>query len=388
MMTRLLTALFLLASLTLLVSSAAAQAPGSRCSSDITPIGPFPRIPGMNCWTQGTTGEVGLTYCKVRPASCPSDNAPRQTRCLWCEAHGGLPISFGDGNTFITQSDLALPGIGGGLSLSRVWNSTWPSDLTAFQMGIFGMNWRSTYEERVFVADDGGIKYSRADGSFWSFGSLSSGTAQISAPANEGVGIATTDQQCDSWGTTCWPTHWRITFKNGEQRLFDMNNEYLISITDRNGNVTRLTYDAQNRLSTVTDPAGRTVTFSYPNTNASLVSSVTSVAGTVTYTYNGNLLSKVTHPDGTFVTFEYGANNLITAVKDTDGKVLEAHTYDELCRGLTSSRANGIESITVTYPQDDSRWSVPGSTSSLLDGSGRTVQYRNCQPYIVAGGSY
>ena len=42
---------------------------------------------------------------------------------------------------------------------------------------------------------------------------------------------------------------------------------------------------------------------------------------------------------------------LITAVTDSNGKILESHTYDGLGRGLTSSRANGVEAVSVTYGQ-------------------------------------
>jgi hypothetical protein len=45
MISRCFLALFLVATFTLLVSPAAAQASGSRSGSDIIPIGPFPRIP-------------------------------------------------------------------------------------------------------------------------------------------------------------------------------------------------------------------------------------------------------------------------------------------------------------------------------------------------------
>jgi hypothetical protein len=41
---------------------------------------------------------------------------------------------------------------------------------------------------------------------------------------------------------------------------------------------------------------------------------------------------------------------MITAVMDSAGKVLESHTYDSKGRGLTSSRAGGVEAITVSYP--------------------------------------
>jgi YD repeat-containing protein len=87
-----------------------------------------------------------------------------------------------------------------------------------------------------------------------------------------------------------------------------------------------------------------------------LVTQVTSnpAAGlSLTYTYDTSTpprLVKVTKPDNTFMTFEYASHSLVSAVKDIQGKILESHTYDDFGRGLTSSRAGGVESITVTYP--------------------------------------
>ena len=57
----------------------------------------------------------------------------------------------------------------------------------------------------------------------------------------------------------------------------------------------------------------------------------------------------VTKPDLTTVSFQYGSNSLISAVLDSSGKVLESHTYDSSGRGLTSSRAGGVEALTVSY---------------------------------------
>jgi YD repeat-containing protein len=148
---------------------------------------------------------------------------------------------------------------------------------------------------------------------------------------------------------------WTITFKNGTRKTFDYANGLLRSIVDRNGNTTTIAYDSNNRLSTVTDPANRTLTFNY---SGQQVTSVVSPAGTFTYNYNGQFLTKVTRPDTTFITFEYGDGSLlnglpdlIIAVKDTNGKLLEGHHYDAQGRGLSSTRANGVDSVTVTYPQ-------------------------------------
>lgn len=122
---------------------------------------------------------------------------------------------------------------------------------------------------------------------------------------------------------------------------------------DRNGNTTQLAYDSQGRLATVTDPASRHLNFTYISSTSNLVSSVSSDAGvTYSYSYDGQgKLGQVTKPDNSTANFAYDANNNIVTVTDSQGKVLESHTYDALGRGLTSSRANGVDAVTVKYPQ-------------------------------------
>jgi len=250
-------------------------------------------------------------------------------------------ISLASGNTNIHQSDLRIPGLGGGLRLKRTWNSLWPATQSGFQIGLFGPNWRSTYEERVFVGADNYIKYGRSDGSFWSFGWSSYGTYIPAAPQNVTATLV--------WSNSGGP--WTLTFQNGEQRLFDNTSGKLTAIIDRNGNITTLSYDSLGRLATVTDPASRHLYFNYSTGTGSLVTSVTTDVGlTVTYSYDSNgRLTQVTEPDGSTLAFQYDANSFVSAVLDSQGKILESHTYDTSGRGLTSSRANGVDAITVSY---------------------------------------
>ncbi len=83
------------------------------------------------------------------------------------------------------------------------------------------------------------------------------------------------------------------------------------------------------------------------------VSSDFGVSLSYSYDQSGRL-TQVTKPDSTKVTFQYDNNGYITAVLDNNGKVLESHTYDATGKGLTSSRANGVEGITVSYPRPPS----------------------------------
>lgn len=256
------------------------------------------------------------------------------------DCSAGQPINLSNGNVYIQQRDVRIPGLGNGLTLTRIWNSIWPASQSSFSTGIFGPNWRSTYEERIFTGSDGAVKYARGDGSFWSFllyGSPASYHAIV--PAN---GRATLSYSS---------SYWTLTFENGEQRLFSTTSGSLAAIIDRNGNTTQLSYDATNRLTTVTDPVSRHLYFNY-GTNSNLIASVTSDLGlSLSYTYdNQGRLIKVTKPDQTTVSFQYNTNSMITAVLDNDGKVLESHTYDSYGRGLASARANGVEAVTVSYP--------------------------------------
>jgi len=286
---------------------------------------------GVTCepWGFG----VGLLICWGNNTNCAPPKV--ETFCLAC---AGKPIMLPTGNTFIEQTDLRIPGLSSGLSLVRTWISQWPSSQLASHVGLFGPNWRSTYEERVFLGDDGYLRYARGDGSFWSFGLGGPGWSVV-APKNAGATIVQ------------GPNYWTLTLKNGEQRRFDINSGSLAAIIDRNGNITQLAYDGLNRLVTVTDPASRHLTLTYASNTSFLITGVSSDVGlSLSYTYDGqNRLSQVTKPDQTTVTFQYDSNSMITAVLDSNGKVLESHTYDSSKRGLTSSQANGVEALTISY---------------------------------------
>jgi YD repeat-containing protein len=109
----------------------------------------------------------------------------------------------------------------------------------------------------------------------------------------------------------------------------------------------------QNRIASVTDAAGRTLTFNYANgTFPRLCTSITDAVGTVaSYTYDASaLLTQVSYPDGSQLNFQYNDPNsstLVSAVTDAQAKILEAHTYDSQRRGMSSQQANGVNAVNV-----------------------------------------
>ena len=142
-----------------------------------------------NCFSEGPY----WIWCLAKTYECPPSAGPPEIalgpNCETNQCVAGHPVSLTSGNTFIEEVDVRNPGLGGGLSLTRTWNSMWPPTQAAYQTGMFGLNWRSTFEERVFVGSDNYIKWARGDGSFWSFGMGAPGW-RVAAPANGGATLA------------------------------------------------------------------------------------------------------------------------------------------------------------------------------------------------------
>ena len=74
--------------------------------------------PGItNCFMQGPWTEA----CQVNTNQCPPDAAADET-CPTCakiraaKPDAGAPISLASGNTYIQQTDVRIPGLGGGLA--------------------------------------------------------------------------------------------------------------------------------------------------------------------------------------------------------------------------------------------------------------------------------
>jgi YD repeat-containing protein len=265
--------------------------------------------------------------------------------CKLCQQspNAGKPINLTNGNVWIPQRDYSVPGLGGGLELSRVWNSRWMYAPTPALAGMFGLGWRSTYEEQLMLAGSNTLIYWRGDGSGWTFTYNSAlNSYSLASPPDERAQLVSNP----AGGFT-------LTLADGTQRLFN-NQDLLAAIVDRNNNQTTLAYDWSNRLTSVTSPGGKTLTFTYGDANnPNQVTTVQDSVGTVaTYAYDSSArLTLVTYAVATnMLNFNYDpTTSMILSVTDGQSKLLESHTYDSQFRGLTSSRAYGVDSVSLTY---------------------------------------
>ena len=261
--------------------------------------------------------------------------------CQQCQAQAGAPINVTNGNVWVQQRDYTVPGLGGGLGLVRTWNSLLGN--TGSLGGMFGLYWVSTYEENLTGPDSNNyLTYWRGDGSSWLFYYNSSlNSYNLVSPPNVRAQLVSNP----TGGFT-------LTLADGTQRVFN-NQNLLSSIIDRNNNQTTIAYDSSNRITSVTSPGGSTLRFTYGNSNNPYqATTVQDSVGTVaTYTYDSSSrLTLVSYPDGSALNFTYDPNSsMILSVTDSQGKLLEAHTYDSQNRGLTSTRANGVDSVSLVY---------------------------------------
>lgn len=126
----------------------------SQCSTWIEyyePYGPYAPPGSYNCSAQGPW----QGSCTVNTNKCAPPAAPQETQCIECQrARAGAPINLSSGDTFVNETDIRIPGLGGGLVFNRTWNSMWPATQAGAVNGLFGPQWRSTFEERVFIGSD------------------------------------------------------------------------------------------------------------------------------------------------------------------------------------------------------------------------------------------
>lgn len=305
---------------------------------------------GLGTWTVTTD-----TSGSAPPTSTSLDQGPSCPRSGG-ENVCGSPINLMNGNTWLQSDEYELPGLGGGISLKRTWNSQWSANSPWIQAGMFGDSWQSSYEKRLQLVNGGTqMRYWRGDGSAWLF--TNNRGWSLTSPPDERATLASSH------------SGYTITLRDGSQEQYNSSG-LPTAFLDRNGNTTTLTYDGNNRLTSVKDAAARVLQFNYNPTFVQQVASIQDSVGTIaSYTYDsGSHLTSVTYADGAVVNYSYDSNGLLLSATDQLGKVLESHTYDTQRRGLSSQRANGVDSVTIAY-------SPGGSYATLTDSAGNVTVY-------------
>ena len=157
----------------------------------------------------------------------------------------------------------------------------------------------------------------------------------------------------------------------------------LTSITDRNNNVTTLTYTSGD-LTLITDTYGRSFTLGY-NSNHHLTTVIDPLGNATTFTYNaaGNLLLSITDPNNKTTTYTYNTLRQITSKTDRDGRLFTFLYQHNLPYSELDGNGNPFYSLTnahnwaldpVQSLQTLTRVYIP-STTFKTDGNGNVWKY-------------
>ena len=302
--------------------------------------------------------EESLSTSNVTPGSGQSPvtmyeagQAPNPREAIR-DCPAGDPVNCASGVFWETLSDLSIPGRGPNLDLQRTYSS-----LLAGTSGLFGHGWASDYGMHLSIdSTTGDVTVHQENGSTVTF--TPNGTG-FTAPSRV---QATLTQNADGSYTL-------TDFHGGMRHVFSAAGQ-LTSISDRNGETTSLSY-SNGALATVTDPAGRTFTFT---TDASgRVTSVSDPAGrTVGYSYDaaGDLV-QVTDATGGVWQYGYDANHQLTSMTDPRGGTT-SNVYDTSGRVVSQTDPAGH---TTTWAYSGDPTTTSGSTTTITDPRGtQTVQ--------------
>lgn len=271
------------------------------------------------------------------------------------------PVDTATGNFWHSFDDLSIPGRGPVLHLTRTYNAL---AAASGATGPFGPGWSWSYgmslsqdptTGRVTITEEGGSQIVFTP----------SGSTYLAPPRV----AATLAKNAD--GT--------YTFVRGAREKFTFSATGLLTQqTDLNGYTTTLGYNTSNQLTTVTDPAGRTLALGY--TGSHLTSATDPVGRTVSYGYNdtaGNL-TDVTDVNAGATHFTYDTSHRMLTKTDPVGQVI-TNVYDPSTGRVASQTATVVAAdrtqdrkTTFAYSGDNS--SAAGGTTTITDARGNVVQ--------------
>ncbi|MFN8526493.1 MAG: DUF6531 domain-containing protein [Chloroflexota bacterium] len=251
------------------------------------------------------------------------------------------PVVVPTGQFYLPATDVAIPGRGPGLAFGRTYNSanaTNAINASSSPDGPLGHGWALSYDARLQVYPGGEVVVVTG-----------SGRHDLYQPSGGGGGGGYTPPAGRYGALVHQPNGtWTLTDRAQITQTFSAPSGSppsgtpgrLLSIADRNGNTTSLTYDGSGKLTGVTAAGGRGLTIAY---SGNRISSVTDPLGrVVSYGYNGagNLVT-VTDQRGKVWSYSYDASHLLTQATDPLGHHPFTNVYGRAAQVLRQTDAGG-----------------------------------------------
>ena len=250
------------------------------------------------------------------------------------------PVNTSTGNFYRDEADLSAPTRGRVILCSRGYNSraAEPGRQRDRAETPQGPGWTHSYYIWLEPdAPDGqvGVHYGDGHADYW----MSDG---------EGGYVMSVPGVYDELIYNDGDGSWTLTQTNEDVYQFDADGR-LLSITDKNDNITSFSYDNPNvpfYTTAVTDPIGRSLVLEYQEVATDIwrLWKVTDWTGRyVEYTYTDGYLTDVRDVMGEHITYTYDANGYLATVTDQRDVTTVTNVYDAEGRVLQQFDADGNE---------------------------------------------
>ncbi len=292
--------------------------PGTTSSytvSGLTPGGNYTfTIAGQNCLGAGSATSQSSSVIPTGP-QLGDQSSKMETSKLTDRMT--LHVNAFNGNLALSEHDVGIRGTELDLSLDRTYNGEATSTST------FGHSWTSTLNASLAVLGDGSVMFNgpggaqagyskNADGSY----TAPSGADSTLVKNADGTYTLTNHARSDNWNFTTVGALTSHTDRNGNAITFAHAGPggAVSSVTDTQGRVTTVAYNASNLVASMTDPGGRLYQYAYDS--AQNLTTYTDPGGGITrFVYDGNHhLTQITTPAGRVVTIGYDASQRVVTI--------------------------------------------------------------------------
>jgi len=282
--------------------------------------------------------------------------------CYKCrlEAVAGDPVNTATGDYSDTVNDLSIPGRGLNIDLTRAYDSA-----DASTNGPFGYGWTFSYGMSISPGTSGSNQtITQENGSQVVF-TDHSGTY---TPPSHDLATLTYNSGSSTW-----------TFQREGQNSYTFNTSgQLTQEQDLNDYTTTLAYSSGD-LSTVTDNAGRSISFTWTGTNITSVtdSNVGGNTRTVSYGYTSGNLTAVTDVNGGITDMAYDGSHRMTLMRNPN-----YHSNGSLGSGPSTC------SSTPTSDATNNHYNGSGQVDCQWDPAGKKTTFAYTgSPFTASGGT-
>jgi RHS repeat-associated protein len=270
--------------------------------------------------------------------------------------------------TYLSQLGESSHDVSRLLRFEMLQSSNYGSQFQNYNLGSLGYGWSFPWDIQLATDTEGNVTLYGA-GFFRSFtkqanGSYQAQTGDYATLTKEGdtYRLEETDGMVSVFNSGGKLSYLEDSNSNRLTAVYTGNE--LSQLLHSNGDSFTFTYNNLGRIEQITDPAGRSTSYTYDATGANLLT-VTSVDGTTAYTYNNDRsISSITYPDNTQTFFEYDNQGRLIKESSTGNAETVSYEYDTT-GGVTVTDATGAK--TQLYFNDR------GQLAQAYDALGRTV---------------